>query len=81
MRLILSLNNVYYSGACAIPDPDTDTVVVTGGKFTRNTVSVYSVQGWQENLPSLNTGRSYHACTSYMSGGKRVSYYKYKYVL
>ena len=59
--------------ACAIPDPDTDTVVITGGYGTLNTVAVYSVQGWQEDLPSLNIGREQHACTSYMSGAKRVS--------
>ena len=71
---IIRLDNiVYYSEACAIPDPDTDTVVVTGGVVTLTKVSVYSVQGWQEDLPSLNTGRHSHACTSYMSGGKRVS--------
>ena len=64
---------VYYSSACAIPDPDTDTVVVTGGDYDLNIVSVYSEQGWQEDLPSLNTGRWNHACTSYMSEGKRVS--------
>ena len=64
---------VYYSWACAIADPDTDTVVVTGGLNTHTTVTVYSVQGWKENLPSLNTGRDLHACTSYMTGGKRVS--------
>ena len=27
-----------------------------------------------EDLPSLNTGRSYHACSSYISGETRVSY-------
>ena len=58
---------------CAIPDPDTDTVVITGGLDTLTTVSVYNVQGWQEDLPSLNIGREGHACTSYISGGKRVS--------
>ena len=57
---------------CAIPDPDTDTVVITGGLDTLTTVSVYSVHGWVEDLPSLNIGRYLHACTSYMSGGKRV---------
>ncbi len=64
---------VYYSRGCAIPDPNTDTVVVTGGVNPLTRVSVYSVKGWKEDLPSLNTGRWYHACTSYMSGGKRVS--------
>ena len=66
-------NIVCYSYACAIPDPDTDTVVVTGGDYPGAKVYVYSVQGWQEDLPSLNIGRYDHACTSYMTGEKRVS--------
>ena len=37
-------------------------------------MSVYGLEGWVEDLPSLNTGRSYHACSSYISGGTRVSY-------
>ena len=64
---------VYYSKACAIPDTvNGDNVVITGGVKTRDKVSVYNVQGWQEDLPPLNTGREQHACTSYVSGGKRV---------
>ena len=64
--------------ACAIPDPDTDTVVVTGGHWTGGhyLVSVYNVTGWQEDLPNLNTERYGHACTSYTTGGKRVSKYE-----
>ena len=65
-------NCVYYSYACAIPDEDTGTIIITGGADTLNTVSVYNVEGWQEDLPSLNTGRSSHACSSYMSGERRV---------
>ena len=63
---------IYYSKACAIPDPDTDTVVITGGDPPQNTVSVYSVQGWQEDLPGLITARLHHACAGYTSGGRRV---------
>ena len=63
---------VYYSFACAIPDPDTDTLVITGGGYTETTVSVYSDQGWQEDLPDLINGRYWHACAGYTSGGKRV---------
>ena len=47
---------------------------MTGGVATTNTVSVYSTQGWLEDLPPLNTGRYQHACTSYVSGEKRVGY-------
>ena len=46
---------VYYSSACAIPNED--TVIITGGSFTKTTVSVYNVEGWQYDLPPLNTGR------------------------
>ena len=42
-----------------------DTVVITGGDNTREKVSVYSVQGWQEDLPELNIGRLAHACAAY----------------
>ena len=62
----------HYRGACAIEDPDTQTVVLTGGVYTLTTVSVYGLQGWVEDIPSLNTGRYWHACSCYMSGGIRV---------
>merc|ERR1711971_1040605 len=58
------------SFACAIPQED--SVIVTGGVDTKNTVSVYNVEGWQEDLPPLNNGRSRHACSSYWSGERRV---------
>ena len=61
---------VYCSYACAIPDDE--SVVMTGGVATSNTVSVYNTQGWLEDLPSLNMGRYQHACTSYMSGENKV---------
>ena len=66
------LIDVYFSLACSIEDPDTETVVITGGINTLTTVSVYGLQGWEEDLQPLNTGRSYHACSSYMTGGTRV---------
>ena len=68
---------VFYRQACAIPDPDTDTVVITGGWWTQTTVSRYSVQGWVEDLPALSTGRRNHACTSFMSGRRRVRKYEH----
>ena len=65
-------DNVYYSFGCAIPQAD--TVIITGGynRNTWNTVSVYTVEGWQNDLPPLNTGRWAYACTSYRSGERRV---------
>jgi len=56
--------------ACAIPQED--SVIVTGGLSTKTIVSVYNTEGWLEDLPPLNTGRSSHACTSYWSGERRV---------
>jgi len=58
--------------ACAISDPVTDTVVVTGGVGgdTMNTVVRYGQQGWLEDLPPLITGRESHACSSFMSSGR-----------
>ena len=53
------------SMACTIPDED--AVIISGGYDTLTTVSVYSPQGWQQNLPPLNTGRYSHACSSYWS--------------
>ena len=47
-------------------------MIVTGGVDAKNTVSVYNMEGWQQDLPSLNSGRSRHACSSYWSGERRV---------
>ena len=58
----------HYREACAIPDPDTDTVVVTGGFYTFTTVSRYGKQGWEEDFSSgLNSGRWGHGCASFLS--------------
>ena len=74
MRLLIIYYrpNVCYSVACAIEDSDNQTVIITGGYYTRTTVSVYGLQGWIEDLQPLNTGRYWHACSSYMSGMTRV---------
>ena len=72
---MFQFETVYYRDACAIPD--TDTVVITGGWYSQKRVTRYSAQGWQEDLPALTKGRLNHACTSYMSGGRRVRKYVY----
>ena len=60
--------------ACAITDPDNMTVIITGGSYYEETVSVYGLDGWIEDLPSLHDGRKDHACTSFISTeGDRVS--------
>ena len=59
----------YFSHACSIQEDD--RVIITGGHST-TTVSVYDENGWKEDLSNLNFGRSGHACTSFVSGGKKV---------
>ena len=61
---------VCYSKACSIPDEE--SVIITGGEDTLTTVSVYTVEGWQKDLPNLNTRRYYHACSSYSTDERRV---------
>ena len=39
------------------------------------TVSVYDENGWKEDLSSLKLGRLGHACTSFVSGGKKVCFH------
>ena len=60
------------SEACSIPDPDTDTVVITGGKYSEKTTSLYNKTGFIEYLGELNFKRYHHGCTSYVSNGIRV---------
>ena len=58
-------------------------MIITGGSTTATTVSVYSVQGWLEDLPPLSIGRINHACAGYTSGGRtvRFSLFKNPYIL
>ena len=51
-----------------------DYVVVTGGAHdTRSKVTVYSEQGWVQDLPSLTQGRAEHACGHYVHNDIVVS--------
>ena len=67
-----SLINSYFRSACAIPDPDNEEVIITGGWETMTKASVYNEDGWQRDLPSFSEGRRHHACSSFLSSGKRV---------
>ena len=59
--------------ACSITT-DQDEVIITGGDETRTTVSVYNINGWVEDLATINFGRYFHACGQYKSqDGKTVS--------
>ena len=46
--------------------------IITGGAWTSRTVSRYSRNGWQGNLPSLNLGRQAHGCSSYRNNNRDV---------
>ena len=51
-----------------------DTVILTGGVYTKTTVSEYNTEGWVRDLAPLTHGRDGHACTSFLSAsGERVS--------
>ena len=63
-------NFFHYRYACSIPLGD--KVVLTGGVYTLTIVSLYNTGGWVRDLPSLNTGRYKHGCTSYSTGGEQV---------
>ena len=58
--------------ACSIPDPDTDTVVVTGGSSAPAAVTRYSWAGWVAELAPLLVPRYRHGCGTFVSGGRRV---------
>ena len=66
---------ILYRAACAIPDPDDASVVLTGGWFTRNKVSRYNRSGWVEDLANMTEGRFGHGCAGYMMDGELVSRY------
>ena len=65
-------------GACSIPDPDSDTVVITGGNYfykfsdSYKVTSLYNEDGFIENFGNLNYKRYFHGCTSYIADKKRV---------
>ena len=61
--------------ACSIPDPETDTLIITGGNnnspYDRVT-SLYNEDGWIEDFGLLNQRRRFHGCASYIADKKRV---------
>ena len=44
-----------------------DYIIVTGGRYSMTTVSLYNKDGFDEYLPSLNTARYKHACSHYVN--------------
>ena len=63
---------IFDRDGCAIPDPDNEEVIITGGQRTMTTVSVYNKAGHQRDLANLNTGRRVHACTSFIYQNTKV---------
>ena len=55
-----------------MPDPDNEEVIITGGWDTLTRVSVYNKAGHNRDLANLNTGRRYHACTSFIYQNTKV---------
>ena len=48
-------------------------VILTGGKYSRTTVSEYNQGGWVKDLTSLQDGRYNHGCSYYYDdAGKKV---------
>ena len=66
--MTLADHTSHHRDACSISDPDTDTVLLTGGYPTGTTVSRYGKEGWIEDFSSgLKTGRNGHGCASYIT--------------
>ena len=63
-------------GACSIPDPETDTVVITGGNLNDpnfKITSLYNENGFVKDIGMLTFKRYRHGCTSYVADQKRVN--------
>ena len=61
---------IIFSYACSIQLEE--TVILTGGQVTKNTVSVYTTEGWIEDLPDLLTGRSSHGCGHFVNSDNEM---------
>ena len=56
--------------ACSIQMEE--TVIITGGDFKKNQVTVYNTEGWVADWPELNTGRSDHGCGHFVNTDNEV---------
>ena len=57
--------------ACSIQDED--KVIITGGSYHTSQVISYNLAGEVSRLPSLQSGRSWHACGHFVHNGQVVS--------
>ena len=56
--------------ACSIQMEE--TVIITGGDFKKNQVTVYNTEGWVADWPELNTGRWDHGCGHFVNTDNQV---------
>ena len=70
LRFYINTFILFLSDACSIQLED--IVILTGGFYTKNTVSVYSTDGWLEDLPDLLTGRYVHGCGHYINNNNKM---------
>ena len=63
---------LYFREACAIPEEESSSLVITGGKYSMRTASRYKIDGWQEDLGLLNIGRRKHGCSRYYKNEEEV---------
>ena len=61
-KLVISKQTRY---ACSIQLEE--VVIMTGGYYTLQLVTVYNKEGWVEDLTSLNQGRRSHGCGHYVN--------------
>ena len=64
MHKIHNVNNNLLREVCSIT-PDDDNLIMTGGGWDPELVSLYNSQGFVQYLTSLNNGRAHHACGYY----------------
>ena len=68
--------SIHCSEACTIQFDD--KVIVIGGEYTSNTVSVYTMDGWKEDLPDLVQGRKYAGCGHFKDSNNETVSYMFK---
>ena len=68
--IVLTLTLTSYRSACSISK--NEEVIITGGKDSMTTVSVYTEAGHQRDLADLGQGRYNHACSSFLLDKKTV---------
>ena len=66
-----SLGYLCCRSACSIQLEE--SVIITGGLYSKKRVQQYNLAGSMGRLPDLNTGRYGHACGHYLHNGEVVS--------